>query len=453
MAEAFVENDGKWYDENGVQVWRAGTLVYYKKDLIRLFFWLYIGQFTFLMQDFAIPALFPLLMMKKGFNAAQIGTLWSIFPLGALLVYPILGTISDHARTRWGRRRPFDLLTTPVWLVGLIALPFVQNYWQAFAAMVLVGFAGAGTNVLISFYNDVVPPELMGRFSAGLRMFVSAGAILVQLIALRLFEISPGLVFIALALIGFIGEMLMLLMVKEGEYPPPGNRVSILRQVGGFIKEGFSNRYIIFLWLTLGVTALGGPVMGTYFNLFFTDSQTGLGLSPTMLGYLLAAGTAIGLVLILPAGWMIDWAGPKKIWGWCGFGVGLVQVLMFWFARDAVSIAVLFVAFAALNTMLAAALLPVMYSFIPKDKFGQLNGASQIITRVLQILGSAGFGLLIVMANQEYRYAFLAGGIAYMLVPLFLYLMLRQPYPYGTLKTSMNPDGKAGIRREGKTQG
>ena len=34
MAENLMEQDGKWFDENGVRVWRAGTLVYYKKDLI-----------------------------------------------------------------------------------------------------------------------------------------------------------------------------------------------------------------------------------------------------------------------------------------------------------------------------------------------------------------------------------------------------------------------------------
>ena len=54
MAENLMEQDGKWFDENGVRVWRAGTLVYYKKDLIKMFFWLYIGQFTFWMQITAI---------------------------------------------------------------------------------------------------------------------------------------------------------------------------------------------------------------------------------------------------------------------------------------------------------------------------------------------------------------------------------------------------------------
>ncbi len=447
--DKYTQVDGHWQDENGVRVWRAGTLVYYRKDLVRVFFWLYIGQFTSWLENVAVPIFFPLLMMSLGFNALEIGSLWSILPLGTLIVFPVIGTLSDRTRTRWGRRRPWDLLTTPIWFVGLVMLPFCTNYYQAMFAMVLVGFAGAGTNVLNAFYNDVVPPELMGRFVAGMRMIGSGSAIVVQLVGLRLFDSYPVLVFVGVATIGFVGEMLMLLMVKEGEYPPPPPKTSIVSTVAMFVKEGFANRYIIFLWLTMGVTALGGPVMGTFFNLFFTD-QTGLGLSATQLGYILAAGTGVGLLLLFPAGYVIDQFGPKKIWTYGGFGVGLVQILMFFLARDFISVTALYLIFAAINTLLTAALLPVMYSFIPKDKFGQLNGSNQIVTRLLQIIGANGCGLIILLMHNDYRYAFIFGGVAYLLTPLFMILMLRQPYPYGDLATSLNPDGNRAARKDGQ---
>lgn len=447
----FVARDGKWFDAAGVRVWRAGTIVYYRKDLIRLFFWLYLGQFTFWMENIALPIFFPLLLAGMGYNAAQIGSLWSIFPLGALVVFPIIGTMSDRTRTRFGRRRPYDFLTTPVWFLGLILLPFTENYWQALACVVLIGFAGAGSNILSAFYNDVVPPELMGRFVAGMRFLGSVAGLIVQLFALRLFEHHPVAVFLGVAALGFVGEMLMLVMVKEGAYPPPPPKTSILRVVGSFLREGFANKYIIFLWLTLGVTALGGPVMGLYFNLFFTDAEHGLGLSPTQLGYVLAAGTAVGLLLIMPSGWAIDRFGPKKLWGYGGFIVGALQILMFFFARDFVGIVVLYVLFAIANTVLTAALLPVMYSFIPRDKFGQLNGSSQIVTRLLQIFGANACSLLIILCGNDYKFAFLFGGVAYLLTPLFLWLMLRQPYPYGDLKPSMDPDGLAGRGRNAET--
>ena len=215
-SESCVERDGKWYDANGKQVWKAGTLVYDKKGLIKLFFWLYVGQFTFWIEHMAIPLLFPLLMSQKGVSAAEIGYLWAIFPLGALILFPIIGTLSDRTRTKWGRRRPWDFLTTPVWFIGLVLLPFIEdeNFMQAVGCMLLIGFAGAGSNVLNAFYNDVVPPELLGRFNAGMRMLGSLGGIFVNLVALRLFDSAPIAVFVCLAVVGFCGEMLMLAMVK-----------------------------------------------------------------------------------------------------------------------------------------------------------------------------------------------------------------------------------------------
>jgi MFS family permease len=448
-SESCVEREGKWYDANGKQVWKAGTLVYDKKGLIKLFFWLYIGQFTFWMEHMAIPMLFPLLMSQKGFSAAEIGSLWAIFPLGALVLFPIIGTLSDRTRTKWGRRRPWDMLTTPIWFVGLLALPFIEdkNYGQAMICMILIGFAGAGSNVLTGFYNDVVPPELLGRFNAGMRMLGSLGGIFVNLVALRLFDSAPILVFASLAVIGFCGEMLMLFMVKEGEYPAPPPKTSILKTVGGFLKEGFANRYIIFLWLTLGMTALGGPVMGICFNNFITNTETGLGYSSTQLGYMGAIGTALSMVLILPAGWFVDRFGPKKIWMWGGTLVGLANISMYFFAKSFVSVTILYTIYATVNILMIATLLPVMYCFMPKDKFGQLNGSNQIVTRLLQIFGATTLGALITFANEDFRVAFIFGGVAYLLSPVFMWLMLKQPWPYGDMETSMNPDGSTGAKK------
>lgn len=448
MPDDLIEREGKWFDQNGVQVWRAGTLVYYKRDLIRLFFWLFTGQFTFWMQAIAIPVLFPLLCKLKGFNAGQIGSLWSMMPLGGLLIFPILGVLSDRTRTRFGRRRPYDLFTAPFWFIGLALLPFTQTYGQAMLAMVLVSFASAASSILNSFYNDVVPPELMGRFVGGMRFLGAVGALFFQLVIMGIFDQHPVAVFVIIAAVGFVGEMLMLLMIKEGEYPPPPPKEPVLKVAGEFFREGFANKYIIFLWLTMGVTAFGGPVMGTYFNLYFTDATNGLGLSSARLGQLLGLGTAIGLVFILPSGWVVDRFGPKRLWMWAAFGVGIVQLLMFFVAKNVVGISVLYAVFAVINTILTAALLPVMYCFIPKDKFGQLNGANQIVSMGLSVIAVNALGWLITLTGEDYRVLFIFGGVAYLMVPLFMWLMLKQPYPYGDLKPSMNPDGSAGLRKQ-----
>jgi len=99
------------------------------------------------------------------------------------------------------------------------------------------------------------------------------------------------------------------------------------------------------------------------------------------------------------------------------------------------------------NILMIATLLPVMYCFIPKDKFGQLNGSNQIVTRLLQIFGATTLGALITFANEDFRVAFIFGGVAYLLSPVFMWLMLKQPWPYGDMETSMKPDGSSGTKK------
>lgn len=441
--EELREEDEKLYAPDGRRVWRAGSLVYDRKELTRLFIWLYIGQFPFIFEWFCLPVMLPLFLANKGFDPGQISIFLAMLPLGALILFPVLGAWSDRTRTRWGRRRPFDFFTTPLWFLGLLMIPFVDGFIAVFLSCALIGFAAAATNVIFGLYNDIVPPELLGRFVAGLRFISALGALAFQKLLLPLFDAHPNLVWLGLAALGFIAEMLMLLMVREGDYPPPVKTKTIPQEITSYMREGFANKYVIFLWLTIGVTALGGPAISNYFNLFFTEQ---LDFTSAKLGNVLAVGTLIATVLFLPAGWVIDWIGTKKIWTLFAAFVGLSQIGMFVMASDPDAVRWLFYGFSAFNMMLTAALLPVMYSFIPKEKFGQLNGANQIVTRFLAFIGVLGCGYLVSFMD-DYRYAFLFGGIAYAMAPVFMYIVLKQPYPFGKLKTSMHPDGRLGAKR------
>ncbi|QDU72638.1 MFS transporter [Mucisphaera calidilacus] len=437
---AVFEREGNLYDEQGRRVWRCGSLIYTRARLARLFSILFVGQFTFNLEFVAFPVLLPLLLHSKGMDAGQIGTLLAIIPLGALLVFPIIGTMSDRTQTRWGRRRPYDFLTTPIWYVGLLMLPFVDSFAAAIIPLALISFAGAGSNILNALYNDVVPPELMGRFVAGMRLIGGVGAIFFQAGVLRFFDDHPVAVFIGISTLAFIVEMGMLILVKEGKYPPPPARKTLMSAVTDYAKLGFGNRYIILLGFVIGATALGGPVMGSYFNIYVTSEDVGLGLSSEYLGNLLAIGTATSMLFLIPAGWLIDRSGPKLLWGAGCAVVGALQIGLL-LAESQSMLVVVYVLFAAANGVLTATLLPMLFAYLPQDRFGQLLSANQIFCRILQIIGAQLSGWVILWASNDYRYAFVFGGIAYLCTPLFMWLISKTRYPYPGFPPSISPNG------------
>jgi len=56
---------------------------------------------------------------------------------------PIVGTMSDHTRTRWGRRRPWMLL-------GSIILPF--SYWMLFSPSLFANENMKLVHYMLSFW-------------------------------------------------------------------------------------------------------------------------------------------------------------------------------------------------------------------------------------------------------------------------------------------------------------
>lgn len=427
--------DGKWYDQSGKRVWRAGTLVYDRKGLFKLFFWLFIGQFTYMLEKIGLPMMLPLHLKNIGMSTPRISWLMSIMFLGALVVAPAIGMWSDRTRTRWGRRRPFDILTTPIWFIGLLLMPFAKSFVVAHIAMVMIGFAGAATVVVQYMYNDIIPGELMGRFVGALRLSGQAGGLIFQLFVFGFFDNNPTVVWIVIAVVAFTFEMLMLFNVKEGSYPPPPPRESVIKKVKIYLKEGFGSKYMNLLWSTIGMIGLGAAGW-SFYMLFF---KTNLGMTSKDIGTMCGIGTVFALLAAYPFGILLDRYGPAKLWFLVSFLCGCAQVAMFLFAKDRLSSYVLFSIYTLINSTLGVITLGLQFAYIPKKMFGQLSSCFGLVAHSLHFVGVSLCGLFIVAMGDDYRYSFLFAGVLYALSPVFLFLMLRCKDPYAHLEKSMKP--------------
>ena len=95
-------------------LYRIGTLSYTKTALITLFIWMLWGDFCFWMMEALTPTLLPLMLKNHNANNLTIGLLVESLPsLLNFIINPIVSTSSDRTRSRWGRRIPYLMFSSP----------------------------------------------------------------------------------------------------------------------------------------------------------------------------------------------------------------------------------------------------------------------------------------------------------------------------------------------------
>ncbi|MEK6752802.1 MAG: glycoside-pentoside-hexuronide (GPH):cation symporter [Chloroflexota bacterium] len=117
--------------------------------------------------------------------AALIGIVWDA------INDPIVGTISDRVRSRWGRRRPFLLLFSIPFGLSFVALwwapPFQNQYWLA-ATVCLTYMLSDTLQTLVSIPFYSLTPEMTSDYDertslSGYRMFFNLLASLATAVA------------------------------------------------------------------------------------------------------------------------------------------------------------------------------------------------------------------------------------------------------------------------------
>jgi MFS family permease len=121
------------------------------------------------------PLIIPLLVQQfvgEAQKGSYVGTLrlWTL--MAALLFQALIGMISDHTMTRWGRRKPFIFFGVLFEIIVVLSIGFtagmsgLTGYWMLFFLVMLsmlgANSAHAATQALIP---DLVPDEKKGIFS------------------------------------------------------------------------------------------------------------------------------------------------------------------------------------------------------------------------------------------------------------------------------------------------
>src|SRR5436190_1766951 len=372
------------------KLWRIGTLTYTQGGLVMLFIWLLGGDFTWQLRERAIAPAMPLLLRMFGASDFVVALLLSTMPaLLSIAFSPIVSYRSDRFRSRWGRRIPFLLLSTPPaflsmaglalspalgrWLdqalaphspgVTICVLGCVTFFWLIFDVALVVTNSVHGALV-----NDVVPKEVIGRFFGMFRVASLGAGMLFNEFLLGKMETQYVRIFLLIGAVFFICFTLMCLLVKEGQYPPPPppktgrSAERIANAVSTYVRECFTLPYYRWFFLSFLLAHMAFEPINL-FSFYFGQS---VGMSAGTYGHYSAIQLLCSLIQAPILGWVADKIHPLRLTIFALFMYALSTSLAFAFVRDQRSFALAHVICGTCSGMWLTATAPMAQVLLPR---------------------------------------------------------------------------------------
>lgn len=420
-----------------LKTYRIGTLNYTRGAVLQVMFWMLSGVFFFQLLQMLPSTAIPLQMRWEGASDTLIGLKSSLSSLVMFFWYPVVGAQSDRHRGPLGRRRPFLLWSILPVLICLFLLGAAKpagTLLHEALAMLGMGaqFTMAGCTlvwilvclVVFMFFNafvvqvygclvaDVIPPEVMGKFTGFYRALGALGSLAFTRWVLPWVE---DYTFQVYALIGLLYAAVFLLIiwrVKEGDYPPPppkapGGRLGAIK---GYLRECFTHPFYLnfyvatfFNWASLAPMA---------YLIFFatTAGQPGyastLGLSLEEFGKVKGWTFLVQIPVFLVVGSFVDRFHPIRV-AVVGMFLECVTFLCcYWFTHDSTSLLIWLCINQAAIAIYLGAYMALAPRLLPRSRYGQFIAANTVFGITSLIIVPLIVGEVL-NAIRDYRYIYL----------------------------------------------
>jgi MFS family permease len=286
------------------------------------------GLFTALMAPVMVSMQLKAQELDPAHPASIIGSVLPFGAFAALIANPLAGALSDRTRTRWGRRRPWILAGTVVFLGALVWIAFSNTVLELALAWVLAQIAAnSAFSALTASFADNVPEFQRGRSSSIIALAqniaILAGTYLSVFFVsnLPVLFIAPGVLAVVL--------MLVYCFIARDELPTYKlKRFTFLNIVGSFWTNPIKNPDFAWAWWSRFLIIFA-TFMFTTFRLLYMQQHIGMDAADATAA--VAFGVLLYTIVLLVgagvSGWLSDKLGRRKIFvggSTALFAVGLV---------------------------------------------------------------------------------------------------------------------------------
>ncbi|HYM84796.1 MAG TPA: MFS transporter [Candidatus Dormibacteraeota bacterium] len=343
-------------------------------------------------------------MVPAGSANLVVGVISGLGAIVAVLVQPVMGSISDYTTSRWGRRKPYILIGSTLDLVFLVGLA-TSNTLVVLAAFYLLLQLSSNTaqGPFQGYVPDLVPARQVGLASALVGMMQVLGPLIgVMIVSVPLLLTPKGsspdftLATIAIGVIELTTAIVTVVTVDEGRRAKDRAGRSWTRiAIETWGRDVLRERSFVFLVASRLLILAGGNMLTREID-FYLGSALGMGVNErgtwvTGAAVLLAASV---LLMSLPAARASDRYGRKAVifvacaLGAAGSAIVCVAPIIWIALGGAILVGMALGTFVAVDWAL-------MTDIIPKADSGRYMGLSNVATGLAGTL-AVGIGGVIV---------------------------------------------------------
>lgn len=403
----------------------------------------------------------PLFLANRfDLNPAQIGFFMTLDNIAALLLQPVIGSLSDRTRTKIGRRLPFMLVGAPIaalafFFAPVVAVPLLGIAPEArlplfiTCTMTFMLAMAIWRTPVVALMPDVTPSKYRSQANGVINFMGGIGSIIAFLIGGKLYAIQPQYPFWLASVLVLVGVLLVFIFVREPkiyEDNPNLEKPNLWKSLVQIFRDKQHNAIRIFLAIFFWFVAMNA--IETFITLYANHS---LGMSESRSVSLMTLNSLAFVIMALPAGFIGGAIGRKRT-----ISIGLVVMILvmtsiFFIPAEtltlelfklpmlgAVPVVGLLLVVAGLGwALININSLPVVVDLTDATQIGTFTGLYYLFSTMAAIAGPNINGWIVKLTGNNYSSIFIIGPI-FMIAALISILGMKSGEASSTPAVSKN---------------
>lgn len=322
-----------------------------------------------------------------------------------VLVSPWAGAKSDHTWTRFGRRKLWIIIGTPIAAIALTLIPLANSI---FAIMVFILITNFGMSLFrtptVAWLGDLFPAEKRSHANGVINLMGGIGGALALFGSGMLFDAFGRLApFLGAALVLSVVEAIAVWQVKEPQQAEvqktAHSKRSFIKDISIIFKTQTRSGLLILLAIFLYFMAYEALQTGlTSFAVF------SLGLTPGTATIMTAMFAAAFILFSIPSGLIAGKLGRKRTITFGLLGMTLLFSFGFFFIQGQASLIIILLLAGVCWALVNVNSLPLVFDLGDEAQIGAYTGLYYVAAQSAAIAGPVLSGIVVELAGNNYRW-------------------------------------------------